>query len=164
MGPQLRKPTSYLCTAKPKAASSPRGRSLSHSVPGLKPTDYCRLALLLGEDQESKAWQVLLGRIFLDDVCKVLFSSKGGQEETKWLLRGLWTGKSHLLLRQNGWSSQSSGFRLRERGWSAESETLRRVRTAGGLKLDPDCFPGPGDDVTFCPSEKERGGLGMKQA
>lgn len=64
--------------------------------------------------------QVLLG-IFLDVVCKVLLSSKEGQEETKdtaqWPLdREITVSCCAKMVR----GSQPSGFRLREQGWSSE--------------------------------------------
>ena len=45
---------------------------------------------------------------------------------------------------------------------------MRRVRVRGpgrshAVMLDTYCFPGAGGDVAFCPSEKERGGLGTKR-
>lgn len=162
MGPQLRKPTSYHCTTKPKAANClvlitfHWGYSLSYSVPGLKQTTpdwaFCQVRPKKAKDCRFCWVSSLMMSV------RYCFLAKEAKRKQTLLLRGLWTGKlpsptapvSHVIL---GLGRVVGALR---------SETLRRVRARGSwmsqaVMFDTNCFPGARDDVTFHPSEKERG-------
>lgn len=91
------------------------------------------------------------------------FLAKEAKRKQTELLRGLWTGKSPAPIVPEQFGAVSHVvLGLGSVVGALGPETLRKVRVRGSWRsqavmFDTDCFPGTRDDVTFRPSEKERG-------
>lgn len=97
--------------------------------------NYSGPVLLPGKVQESKTLQVLLS-IFLDDVCKVMFSGKGGQEETnKTAQRPVDREITGSYCARTIRGSQPRGFRLRGCGWNLEARDTEEGQGQGLLEV-----------------------------